>query len=96
MNHYAVGLLTVHDPSWVGDYLTEVTAMVERHGGRYLARTGEVEALEGDKPQVVVLIEWPSKEAAQAFYESDEYRPHRDARQAGATNQFLLVAGKDG
>ncbi|MFL5843171.1 MAG: DUF1330 domain-containing protein [Solirubrobacteraceae bacterium] len=95
MSHYAVGFTTVTDPSWVGAYLAEVHTMVERHGGRYLSRTGEIAALEGDAPQTVVIIEWPSEEAARAFYDSDEYRAHREARIAGGENQFLLVPGGD-
>jgi len=97
MKHYAIARLDVTDPAWVADYVAEVTPMVERHGGRYLARTPRLEQLEGDgrPPQVALLIEWPSREAALAFYESDEYRPHRDRRQAGARNDFLLVAGED-
>lgn len=42
-----------------------------------------------------MIVEWPSQEAAKAFYESDEYRPYRQSRIAGAKNEFLLVAGED-
>jgi hypothetical protein len=38
---------------------------------------------------------WPSKRAADELYESEEYRPHREARRAGARNEFLLVSGED-
>jgi uncharacterized protein (DUF1330 family) len=71
--------------------------MVERRGGRYLARTTQVSKIEGDRPspQTYLIIEWPSKEAADEFYESDEYRPYRERRKAGARNEFLLVAGED-
>ena len=52
--------------------------MVERSGGRYLARTATVEKLEGERklPQTFLIIEWPSKEAAMSFYQSEEYRPY--------------------
>jgi uncharacterized protein (DUF1330 family) len=94
---YAVAKLDIEDPAWVGPYVAEVTAMVERRGGRYLARTAQIEAVESEQapPQVVLVIEWPSKQAAEEFYESEEYRPHREARRAGARNEFLLVAGED-
>jgi len=43
----------------------------------------------------MVIVEWPSKEVALAFYDSEEYRPYRQSRLAGAKNEFLLVAGED-
>lgn len=97
MKHYAVAELDVTDPAWVRAYVAEVTPMVEGRGGRYLARTATIEQIEGERTpaQVVLIIEWPSKQAADEFYESEEYRPHREARRAGARNEFLLVAGED-
>lgn len=97
MKYYAVAEMTITDPSWVAAYVRDVTPMVERYGGRYLARTRSVEALEGERapPQVLLLIEWPSREAALAFYESDEYRPYRESRAAGAVSQLFLAAGED-
>jgi uncharacterized protein (DUF1330 family) len=97
MRYYAVAELDVTDPAWVSAYVAEVTAMVERRGGRYLARTGRVEHLEGqrDAAQVHLIIEWPTKQAAEDFYESEEYRPHREARRRGARNEFFLVPGED-
>jgi uncharacterized protein (DUF1330 family) len=97
MNHYAVAELNVTNPAWVRSYVADVTPMVERYGGRYLARTTNFEQLEGERtlPQVFLIIEWPSKAAADAFYESDEYRPYREARREGAKNEFFLVAGED-
>jgi uncharacterized protein (DUF1330 family) len=97
MRCYAVGEIDVTDPAWVREYVDEVTPMVERHGGRYLARTPEVVRLEGERnaPQTFLIIEWPSREAADAFFQSDEYRPFRERRRAGARNEFLLVAGED-
>jgi uncharacterized protein (DUF1330 family) len=97
MKYYGVLEIDVTDLSWVQEYVNAVTPMVQRHGGRYLARSGSVHKLEGQRPapQTVVIIEWPSMEVAQAFFASDEYRPYRGRRQAGARNQFLLVAGVD-
>lgn len=97
MKHYAVAELDITDRSWVPDYVKNVTKMVEARGGRYLARTSSVEKLEGERkpPQIFLIIEWPSKEAAEAFYESEEYRPYRQSRQEGGRNELVLVAGED-
>ena len=97
MKHYTIAELDITDPSWVRDYVARTTEMVERHGGRYLARTTDFEKMEGDRPaaQIYLLIEWPSKEAGLAFYESDEYRPLLESRLAGSRGEFVLVAGED-
>lgn len=97
MKYYAVAELEIVDPGWVEPYVAAVTPLVERFGGRYLARTSRVEKLEGERraPRVCLIVEWPSREAAMAFYECDEYRPFRDRRLAGARNELALVAGED-
>ena len=97
MNVYSISEMTVQDASWVKDYVTSVTALIEQRGGRILARTPAVERLEGERtpPEYVVLVEWPSREAAVAFYNSSAYRPYRERRLAGAENQMLLLAAED-
>lgn len=96
MKYYAVAELNITDPRWIQDYVANVTPMVERYGGRYLSRTPKIEQFKGERaPQGFLLIEWPSKEAAESFYESDEYRPFRDRRQAGMDGEFFLIPGED-
>jgi uncharacterized protein (DUF1330 family) len=92
-----IGEVETTDQSWVPEYVQNVTGMVERWGGRYLARTPKAEKVEGARAAqgIMVIVEWPSREAAMAFYESEEYRPYRQKRLAGAKNEFLLVAGED-
>jgi uncharacterized protein (DUF1330 family) len=96
LKYYAIAEIDITDSGWIRDYVANVTTMVEGRGGRYLARTPQIEQIEGERaPQGLVLIEWPSKEAAEEFYESEEYRPYRDSRQAGMTGEMFLIAGED-
>jgi uncharacterized protein (DUF1330 family) len=97
MKHYVVVEIDIHDPSWVPAYVKNVTELVEQHGGRYLARTSNIQKLEGERkvPQLMVIIEWPSKEVAENFYRSDEYEPYLQSRLSGARNELVLVAGED-
>ena len=92
---YVIGRVTVHDPSWIEGYIPNVQALVEAHGGRYLVRSTELDRIEGEgePPTVVVVIEFPSKEAAQGFYTSAEYKPYLEARQAGASTELILTDG---
>ena len=97
MKYYAIFEVEITDPGWVQDYLQNVTRLVEQRGGRYLARTSTIEKIEGERkiPQVMVILEWPSKEAALAFYNSDEYRPYRQSRLKGTRSELVLVPGED-
>jgi uncharacterized protein (DUF1330 family) len=96
LKYYAIAEINITDPHWISDYVANVTPMVERRGGRFLARTPKIEKIEGERaPQVFLLIEWPSREAADEFYESKEYRNYREIRQAGTTGEMFLLAGED-
>ena len=97
MKYYLVGEIEVQDRSWVPAYVQNVTKLVEQRGVRYLARTNKIEKVEGERraPALLVLIEWPSLEAAKTFYESEEYRPYRQSRIDGARNELILAAGED-
>ena len=70
---------------------------VEQHGGHYLVRTPNVEKIEGDLPpaQIYLIIECPSKRAAEALCDSAEYKPYLESRRNGSTGEFVLVAGED-
>jgi uncharacterized protein (DUF1330 family) len=95
--HLSIATLTVAHPAWIDDYVAHVTPMVEARGGRYLTRTTRVSQIEGASapPQVVLVIEWPSREVAEAFYASEDYRPFREARLAGSQSSFWLVPAED-
>ncbi len=97
MAHYSVVFVTPKSDTWIPDYLAAVTPLVEKHGGKYLARTASHERLEGvdPSPGLIVIIEWPSKESAEAFYRDPAYQPHLQARLSGAANNFFMVEGKD-
>ena len=97
MKYYAIVEVAVTDDAWVAGYLSNVTALVHKHDGKYLARTTTMERVEGSRelPTVFVVIEWPSKEAATAFYGDPDYQPHLQARIAGSNSEFTLIAGDD-
>src|SRR5690348_12419740 len=98
MPAYAVVTFSISDRGWVRDYVKVAGSIVARHGGRYLARTSEYEQTEGEhRPEHIVVIEFPSMDAAHAFYDDPDYQPHRDKRIAGtsAESAFYLVPGDD-
>ena len=95
MPAYAIGRLQSKDWSWLKEYGPITAALIEKHGGRYLARGGEMQALEGEEelPDAYVVLEFPSMEAARAWYADPEYQPMIDLRRANSEIEFVLLDG---
>ncbi|HEY6530210.1 MAG TPA: DUF1330 domain-containing protein [Cellvibrionaceae bacterium] len=82
----------VINPSWIEEYTKNVTPIVLRYGGKYITRSSNIELIEGaEKPHFSVVAEFPSKERAVEFYNSQEYEPYRKSRLIGSASKFLLV-----
>lgn len=75
-------------------YAKLTPAIIEQFGGRFIARGGRSLTLEGRAaPSRVVVLEFPTLEAAQAFYNSTEYVAARKIRSGAATMQIVAVEG---
>ena len=93
-NAYIFGQIEVHDKEGYKEYLSRVTDIVRAHGGRYLARGGRSEVLEGNSgKQRYVLIEFESMDAARIFYRSEDYQAIIRYRQAASHGTLVLVEG---
>ncbi len=97
MTCYSILEVTPTDDAWIPGYLEPVAAIIDKHGGKYLARTTSHERLEGEgeDPALRVILEWPSAEAAKAFVADPEYAPHLAARHAGSVSHHVIIEGKD-
>lgn len=95
MTAYVIGMVTVTDPSWIEEYGPAVAAQVEAAGGKYIVRDMEMEHLEGSasQPSVIVVLEFPDRAAAHAWYDSSDYAPYIKMRQAGSNGDLFLVDG---
>ena len=94
MAAYVLVNIEVHDPEKFAHYRAHAPALFERHGGRYLVRGGEVHRLEGDLGlKRLIIIEFPSMEAALRCVESPEYAPLRRLRHESATADIAIVEG---
>lgn len=52
-----------------------------------------VEAVEGDQPEGVVILEFPTVIEAEAWYHSPAYQEAAAYRKAGSTSRVLIVQG---
>jgi uncharacterized protein (DUF1330 family) len=94
MPGYLIARVDVSDPNQYGKYTAVTPDVIARHGGRFIVRGGPVTTLEGPEERArVVVIEFPSREAAVAFYHSPDYREIKKLREGAAVGRFIAVEG---
>ena len=91
---YIIANVEVTNPTQYEEYKKWSSAAMQAHGAEVCVRGGKVEVLEGDwTPNRLVMLKFPSVEAAKAFNDSPEYQAARRARHGIAVMQMILVEG---
>ena len=91
---YLISDITVLDRTAFEAYRTRAAPVIAKFGGRYLVRGGAVSVLEGDRhPTMLVVVEFPDKAAAEAWYASPEYAEALKYRDEGLSRNLVLVDG---
>ena len=94
---FSILAVTPTNEDWIPAYVGPANRLVAKHGGSYLARTSTHSQIEGaETPAALrIIIQWPSKAAAEAFMTDPEYVPHLAARSAGSESYHYLVEAND-
>ena len=97
MTYYSVLDVTPTKDEWIPEYVPVANRLAAKHGGIYLARTASHEQLEGKENVAAlrIVIQWPSKEAANNFMNDPEYASHLIARTEGSISNHFLIEGID-
>jgi uncharacterized protein (DUF1330 family) len=94
MSAYLVADLAIQNAEGFAAYVKVAGPLIEKFGGRVVARSDAAVALEGAPPNHFVIIRFDSMDAAKRFYHSEEYRAPLQQRLGGlATGRVFLVAG---
>lgn len=94
MTAYIVARVDVKDPTMLMKYQAAVPPIVEKYGGKFIARGGSVITLEGPtESRRMVLIEFPDLTAATTFFNSPEYTETRKLRDGVAIAEFVAIDG---
>jgi len=93
MPAYIISESTILDVTAFEIYRRHAETSVVEYGGRFLARGGEIEVLEGECAPRVVLLEFPSMDAARLWYRSPEYAKALDVRDQALSRNLFLVDG---
>ena len=94
MSAYVIVDINITDPVGYEEYKRLAAPTVAACGGKYIARGGRTEVLEGEwKPNRLVILEFPDMEHAKRWLNSPEYREPRKLRHATAVSNMILVEG---
>ncbi len=94
MTAYVILDIDVKDPTAYTEYAALAPATVETYGGRYLARAGHTEKLEGEWiPKRLVILQFESVERAKQWLDSPEYTPVKRLRHQAASSNMVVIEG---
>jgi uncharacterized protein (DUF1330 family) len=75
-------------------YIAEIPAYISKHAGKYIVRGVSPTPVEGDwTPERMVIIEFPSRENAEAFLNDPEIQDLFKVRHETTTSRLVLVDG---
>ena len=97
MPAYWIARAKINDPVEYKKYTDLVPEIIEKYGGKVLARGGKYEIMEGPEHfHRFVVIEFPTFEAGTSCFKSDEYNAaaaHRRANGAGEVQTVVVESG---
>ena len=94
MKAYLVLDFSVHDLPGFMPYVSAIPAFIDKHGGRYIVRGVEPTVMEGDwAPELMVILEFPSRENAKAFLDDPEAQALFAVRHKTTNRKLVLVDG---
>lgn len=94
MSAYVIVDVHISDPLGYAHYKDLAPGPIALYGGKYLARGGKVEVLEGEWPvDRLVILEFPTMEQAKTWLHSPEYAPARALRHQYANSKMVVLEG---
>jgi len=93
MSAYIIARINVTDPDDYQGYAGQTVALAEKFGGRFLVKGGPQTQLEGNSPDRHVIIEFPDRETALSWYNSDAYRRILPIALSSSERDIVVVDG---
>ena len=94
MSAYVIANVKVLDPDVYKEYVKQSPISIAAHGGRFLARGGKAEVLDGAfRGDRFVILEFPSYEQAKGWWNSAAYRSPKALRESVSEGNFVLIDG---
>jgi uncharacterized protein (DUF1330 family) len=94
MKAYVVATETIDNAAMFDLYGKQVPATLAPFGGQFVVRGGSLTLLEGEWPHPrLVIIEFPSRTAAEGWYRSAEYQEIISLRHKSSVGNLVIVDG---
>jgi uncharacterized protein (DUF1330 family) len=90
---YWIARVDVTNPDAYAPYAAAAGPAVAKFGGRYLARGGKSESLQGAARARNVILEFPTYQAAIDAWNSPEYQAAKKHRDGNCDAEFVVVEG---
>ena len=90
---YVIADIHVRDKEGFEKFREMAKPVLEEYGAKVLVRTPNVEAREGKKPGVVVVLEFESMDKARKCYESEAYQAAKAVREKACDTDLILAEG---
>ena len=88
-----IARIDVTDPEEYAIYAGQTVALAEKFGGRYLVKGGPQQVVEGTAPTRHVIVEFPSRAAAERWFTSPEYQRILPIALRASTRDVVIVEG---
>jgi uncharacterized protein (DUF1330 family) len=94
MPAYLIIEIKIHDQELYAEYSAQLPSLVERYGGRYLIRGGEVVSVTGAwRPERLVLVQFETIDLVQDFLNCSEYQDLIPLRQRASSSRAIILEG---
>ncbi|MBN8290531.1 DUF1330 domain-containing protein [Rhodobacter sp. NTK016B] len=93
MTAFIIGQMQIHNRDWMDEYFSKIPDVVKEHSGQFLVRGGNPESLEGSAqlPDAAFILEFPDRDHARRFWNSDAFQKLAVLRRSGSTLSAILV-----
>jgi uncharacterized protein (DUF1330 family) len=96
MSAYVIFDVEIINPTRYQEFMVGAKAALEKAGAKYLARGGTHKVYEGDwEPRRIILLEFPSVAAFEAFYNGPTYQGLKSIRDECSSARLVSVVGLD-
>ena len=94
MAAYVISEVEFLDQERVKRYRERAAETIVLYGGRYLARGGAVEVVEGEPTsRAIIIVEFPDMPTARKWYGSPEYAVALEIRRGALERRLMFVEG---